>query len=60
MLQPFLDSLEMIGGWDIDPLVTEIAEHALSIKFADIGVLAKQIVSFFERIDVFAVADRRQ
>jgi hypothetical protein len=56
MLKPFLDSLEMIGGWDLDPLVTEIAEHAFSIKFTDIGVFSEKIVALLEGIYIFAVA----
>lgn len=60
VLEPFLDSLEMIRGRDVDPLVAEIAEDALCVKLADIGVLAKKIVALLQRIDVFAIADWRQ
>jgi hypothetical protein len=56
MLEPFLDSLEMIGRGDVDPLVTKIAKDALGIKFTDVGVLAKEVVALLEGIDVLAVA----
>lgn len=58
MMEPFLDSLEMIGGRDVNPLVTKVAEDTFGIKFADIGVFSKQIVAFFEGVDVFAVPVR--
>lgn len=59
MLEPLLDGLEMICGRDVDPLVTEVAENALCIELADIGVFSKEIVAFFEGIDVLAVAGER-
>lgn len=55
MLKPLLDGLEMICGRDVDPLVTEVAENALCIKLADVGVLSKEVVALFEGIDVLAV-----
>lgn len=45
----------MIGRGNIDPLVTEIAQHAFRIKFADIGIFAKQVVALLEGVHIFAV-----
>jgi len=59
MPKPLLDGLEMICGRDVDPLVTEVAENALCIKLADVGVLSKEVVALFEGIDVLAVAEER-
>jgi hypothetical protein len=58
MLEPLFDGFCVLV-WDDDPIVTESTENALGIKFANIGILGKELVSFLERIYIFVISIRR-
>jgi hypothetical protein len=45
MLEPFFDGFSVFVG-DNNPSVTETAENTLCIKFPDIRILSKELVSF--------------
>jgi len=45
---------------DDDPSVTQTAENALCIKLADIWVLRKELVAFFERIDILIISNTQE
>ena len=55
MLEPFLDGFRVLVG-DNNPIVTETAENAFGIKFPNIGVLGKELVSFLKRVYVFVIS----
>jgi len=52
---PRLYRLKVVLRTDGEPLVTHVAQHALRIEFAHVGVSGKDAVALLECVDVLAV-----
>ena len=53
---PRLDRLKVVLGTNGEPLVTHVAQHALRIEFAHVGVFGEGRVALLEGVDILAVS----